>query len=126
MLDKASLVGPNFFPDKNDYKSGGIFDGLFLAPEIKFSLINSEFGNLEEHKTFEAFHHSKRLINRSQGLKLIEGKKYQLCYLLPEKKPFSSGVLMPTKLRFYNECIGKIICDRCNIQIKKTKKCKLL
>ena len=32
-LDKAGLVGKNLLQGKNDYKDGGIFYGLFLAPK---------------------------------------------------------------------------------------------
>ena len=34
-LDKAGLFGKNLLQGKNDYKDGGIFYGLFLAPKIK-------------------------------------------------------------------------------------------
>ena len=37
-LDKAGLFGKNLLRGKNDYKDGGIFYGLFLAPKIKFCL----------------------------------------------------------------------------------------
>ena len=38
VLDKAKLVGENLYHVKNHYKSGGIFYGLFLAPEkIRFN-----------------------------------------------------------------------------------------
>ena len=33
VLDKANLVGKNLCQGKNDYKTGGIFYGLFLAPK---------------------------------------------------------------------------------------------
>ena len=33
VLDKAGLVGSNLCQGKNDYKSGGIFHGLLLAPK---------------------------------------------------------------------------------------------
>ena len=32
-LDKAGLVGKNRLQGKNDYKEGGIWSGLFLAPK---------------------------------------------------------------------------------------------
>ena len=32
-LNKAGLVGKNLLLGKNDYKDGGIFYGLFLAPK---------------------------------------------------------------------------------------------
>ena len=34
-LDKTGLVGEALSQEKNDYKDGGIFYGLFLAPKIK-------------------------------------------------------------------------------------------
>ena len=37
-LDKAGLVGKNLLQGKNDYKDGGIFYALFLAPKIKHCL----------------------------------------------------------------------------------------
>ena len=33
ILDKSGLVGKNLLQGKNDYKDGGIFYGLFLAPK---------------------------------------------------------------------------------------------
>ena len=33
VLDKANLVGKNLCQCKGDYKTGGIFYGLFLAPK---------------------------------------------------------------------------------------------
>ena len=32
-LNKVGLVGKNLLQGKNDYKSGGIFYGLFLGPK---------------------------------------------------------------------------------------------
>ena len=37
-LDKAGLVGKGLLQRKNDYKDGGIFYGLFLAPKKKYCL----------------------------------------------------------------------------------------
>ena len=50
MLDKANLVGEGLCPGENDYKTGGIFYGLFLAPEIKYSLTIEKFGIVQEKK----------------------------------------------------------------------------
>ena len=44
VLDKANLVGKNLCQGKNDYKTGGIFYGLFLAPKIKYVLAIDDFG----------------------------------------------------------------------------------
>ena len=35
-LDKKNLVGKNLWQGENDYDTGGIFHGLFLAPKIKY------------------------------------------------------------------------------------------
>ena len=35
VLDKVNLVGKKLCQGKNDYKTGGIFYGLFLARKIK-------------------------------------------------------------------------------------------
>ena len=35
-LQKAGLVGKNLLQVKNDYRDGGVFYGLFLAPKIKY------------------------------------------------------------------------------------------
>ena len=81
VLDKSGLVGDNLCQCKNVYKSGGIFYGLCLAPKIKYCLTLDNYGNIQEHKTFEGFNDSKRLLDRSQYFKMIEGKIYLLCCL---------------------------------------------
>ena len=54
-LDKAGLVGKKLLQGKNDYKNGGIFHGLFLAPKIKICLTIYKYGVIDEHKTFKGF-----------------------------------------------------------------------
>ena len=44
VLDKANLVGKDLCQGKNDYKTGGIFYGLFLAPKIKYVLTIDDYG----------------------------------------------------------------------------------
>ena len=43
------------------------------------------YGIIQEHKTFKELNDSKRLLDRSQYFKTIEGNKHQLCYLKSEK-----------------------------------------
>ena len=104
VLDKANLVGEDLCQGKNDYKTGGIFYGLFLAPKIKYCLTIDDYGIIQEHKTFKGFNNSKRLLDRSQYFKIIEGKK--ISAMLPKswKKSFDSGIIIPTKMRYCNEC----------------------
>ena len=52
-LEKTGLVGKNLLQGKNDYKDGGIFYGLFLAPKIKYCLTINKYGVIDEHKTFK-------------------------------------------------------------------------
>ena len=54
-LDKAGLVGKNLLQGKNDYKDEGIFNGLFLAPKIKYCLTINKYGVIDEHKTLKSF-----------------------------------------------------------------------
>ena len=49
-LDEGGLVGKSLLQGKNDYKDGGIFYGLFLAPKIKCCLTINEYGVIDEHK----------------------------------------------------------------------------
>ena len=66
MLDKASLRGESLCQGENDYETGGIFHGLFLAPKIKYVLTIIEFGFIQQHINFKGLIESKKLLNRSQ------------------------------------------------------------
>ena len=59
VLDKANLVGEELCQDKNDYKTGGIFYGLYLAPKMNYCLTIDDYGIIQEHKTFKGFDDSK-------------------------------------------------------------------
>ena len=121
VLDKTNLVGEGFCQGKNDYKTGGIFCGLFLAPKIKFCLTIVDYGIIQEHKTLKRFNDTKRLLDPSQFFKMIEGKKMSI--LLPKswKKSFESGIIIPTEKRFCNECNDKKMCNRCNNQVNENR-----
>ena len=54
-LDKAGLVGKKLLQGKNDYKDGGIFYGMFLAPKIKNCSTIIKYGVIDESKTFKGF-----------------------------------------------------------------------
>ena len=44
--------------------------------------------------------------------------------MLPKswKKSFDSGVIIPKRMRFCNECNDKKLCNKCNNQINENKK----
>ena len=121
VLDKANLVGENLCQGRNDYKTGGIFYGLYLASKIKYCLTIDDYGIIKEHKTFEGFNDSKRLLDRSQYFKMKEGKK--ISAILPKswKKLFDNGIIIPVKMRFCNGCNDKKICNKCNNLINENK-----
>ena len=103
VLEKSNLIGKNLCQGKNDYNTGGIFYSLFLAPEIKYCLTIDEYGIVQERKMFKGFNDSKRLLDRSQYFKMVEGEK--ISAMLPKswKNLFNSGVVIPAKMRFCNE-----------------------
>ena len=68
-LDKAGLVGKGLLQGKNDYKDGGIFYGLFLAPKLKYCLTIYKYGVIDEHKTFKCFTNVSDNLDRKVFLK---------------------------------------------------------
>ena len=74
-LDKAGLVAKNRLQGENDYKDGGIFYGLFLAPKIKYCLTINENGVIDEHKTFEGFSNVSDNLDRKEYSKMFDGEK---------------------------------------------------
>ena len=113
VLDKANLVGDDLCQRKNDYKTSGIFYGLFLGPKIEYCVTIDDYGIIPEHKTFKIFNDCERLLDRSQYFKMKEGKK--LSAMLPRswKKSFDSGIIIPRKMRFCNKCNEKELCKKC-------------
>ena len=63
LLDQANLVSKNLCQGKNEYKSGGIFYGLFLYPEIKYVLIIDKCVKIQQNVTFKRLTDSKRLLD---------------------------------------------------------------
>ena len=72
-LDKAGLVRKNLLQGKNDYKDGGIFYGLFLAPKIKYCQTLNKYGVLDEHKTFKGFSNVSDNLDRKDYFKMADG-----------------------------------------------------
>ena len=115
------MVGEDLCQGKNDYKTGGIFYGLFLDPKSKCCLTIDEYGIIKEQKTFKGFNDSKRLLDRSQYFKMIEGEKISAMLTRSWKKSFDSGIIIPTKMRFCNECNDNKMCVKCNNHINENK-----
>ena len=121
VLDEANLVREELCQGKNDYKTSGIFYGLFLAPNIKCCLTIDDYGIIQEYKTFKGFNDSKRLLDRSQYFKTIEGKKVSALSPKSWKKSFHSGTILPTKMRFCNKCRDEKMCNECKNRISENQ-----
>ena len=113
-LDKTGLVGKGLLQGKNDYKDGGIFYGLFLAPKIKYCLTITKYGVIDEHKTFKGFSNVSDNLNRKEYFKMADGDKLVAKMPLSWKKSFSLGVVIPHKMRNFHYCKKDILCDICD------------
>ena len=120
-LDKAGLVGKNLLQGKNDYKDGGIFYGLFLAPKIKYCLTINKYGVIDEHKTFKGFTNVSDNLDRKEFFKMAEGDKLVAKVPLSWKKSFSQGVVIPHKMRNCNNCTKDVLCDDCDKLVNQNK-----
>ena len=121
-LDRAGLVGKNFLQGRNDYKDGGIFYGLFLAPKIKYCLTIKKFGVIDEHKTFKGFKDVKDVLDRKEYFKMADGDKLVAKVSLSWKKSFSQGVVITHKMRNCNNCTKGVLCDDCDKLVYQKKK----
>ena len=92
-VDNAGLVGKGLLQGKNDYKDGGIFYGLLLAPKIKFCLTINKNGVIDEHKTFKGFTIVSDNLDRKEYFKMFDGDKLKAKVTLSLKKSFSQGVV---------------------------------
>ena len=65
-LVKAGLNGKALLQGKYDYKDGGFFYGLFLAPKIKYCLSINKYGVIDEHKTLKGFTNVSDILDRKE------------------------------------------------------------
>ena len=120
-LEKAGLVGKDLLQGKNEYKDGGIFYGLFLAPKIKYCLIISKYGVISEKKTFKGFKDVSDKLDRKEYFNMADGDKIVAKVPLSWKKSFSLGVVIPHKMRNCHYCKKDILCDICDELVNQRK-----
>ena len=120
-LNKAGLVGKNLLQGKNDYKDGGIFYGLFLAPKIKYCLTINKYGAIDEHKTFKGFSNVSDKLDRKEYFKNVDGDNSIAKVPSSWKKSFSQGVLILHKTRDCNDCKKDLLCDECDKLVNQRK-----
>ena len=120
-LDKAGLVGKNLLQGKNDYKDGGVFYGLFLAPKIKYCLTINKYGVIDENKTFKGFKDVSDNLDRKEYFNMANGGNLIAKIALSWKKSFSPGVVIPHKMRNCTDCKDNTLCDDCNNFVSQRK-----
>ena len=120
-LDKAGLVGKNLLQGKNDYKDGGIWYALFLAPKQKYCLIINKNGIIDEKKCFKGFKDVSDKLNRKEYFKMADGDNLIAKVPLSWKKSFNMGVVIPHKMRNCNKCSEDQLCDGCDILVNQRK-----
>ena len=120
-LDKTGLVGKGLLQGKIDYKDGGIFYGLFLAPKIKYSLTLNKYGVIDEHKTLKGFTNFSDNLDRKEYFKMDDGDKLVAKVPLSWKKSFSQVVVIPHKMRNCNKSTKVVLCDDCDKIVNQNK-----
>ena len=120
-LDKAGLVGKNRLQGKNDYKEGGIWYSLSLAPKIIYCLSINKFGVIDEHKTFEGFTNVISNLDRKEYFNMANGGKLRAKDPLSWKKSISQGVVFPHKMKNCTDCKIDSLCDRCDKLVNQKK-----
>ena len=72
-FNKAGSVGKNLLRGKNDYRDGGIFYVLYLAPKMKYCQTINKYGAIDEHKTFKGFSNISDNLDRKEYFKMADG-----------------------------------------------------
>ena len=121
-LNKAGIVGKNLLQSKNDYKDGGIFYGLFLAPKLKYCLTINKYGVLVEHKTFKGFTNASDNLNRKVYFKKAVGDNLIAKMPLSWKISFGERVIIPHKIKICGDCKKDILCESCDNLVNHKKK----
>ena len=73
ILKTEGLVGKDLYQSKNDYGTGGILFGLFLAPKIKYCIVVDENGILSQKTTFKGYDQKLVGLNFKDFLDLERG-----------------------------------------------------
>jgi hypothetical protein len=91
-LNRLGHVGGDLCKGKNDYNSGGIVYGLYLAPKIKYNLVLDN-GILSEKKTFKGL--NRVCLKSNDFFTLAAGQIVKANVPQPWKRDFKKGVRIP-------------------------------
>ena len=120
-LDEAGVVGKELLQGKKEYKDGGIFYVLFLAPKINYCLTVNRYGVIDEHRIFKRFTNVSDDLDKKEFFKRFDADKVIAKVPLSWKKSFSMGVINPQKMSNCNEFSKYILCDGCDKVVNETK-----
>ena len=110
-MKKTGLVGKALLQSRKDYKDGGMFYGLFVAPKIENCLTINKYGVIDEHKTSKGFTNVSESLDRKVYLKRYGGDKLIAKVPLSWKKSLNMGVVIPHKMGKCGECKKDILCE---------------
>ena len=120
-FESVGLVGKNLLQGKNDYKDGGIFYALFLAPKTKYCLIINKYSVISEKKCFKGFTNVSDKLDRKEYFNMFNGDKLIAKVPVSWKKSFSRGVVTPHKMRNCTDCENDILCENCDKLVNQRK-----
>ena len=106
---------------KNDYKEGGNWYGLFLAPKLKYCLTINKICIIDEHKTFKGFTNVSDNLDSKDYYEMADGGILVAKVSLSWKKSFSQGVIVPHKMKNCSECKNDILCENCDELVNQRK-----
>jgi hypothetical protein len=93
-LEAMGYVGEELCQGKNDYGSGGIVYGLFIAPKVKYTIVLID-GILIEKKTFKGL--NKESLNSNDFFTLASGSPLEREVKKPWQRDFKKGIRIPDK-----------------------------
>ena len=74
----------------------------------------NKFGVIQEHKCFKGFTNVSDNLDRKEYFRVFKGDKLVAKVPLSWKKLFSQGVVIPNKMKNYDDCKEDILCDNCD------------
>ena len=74
-LNRVGSIGNNIIAREKEYKNGGIFDALFLAPKSKYCITFDKNCIFDERKTFKRFTDVSKKLEKKENFRFLNGNK---------------------------------------------------
>ena len=117
ILNTKGIFGKNIHQSKIDYGKGGILYLLFLAPKIKYCIVNDENGILSQKTTFKGYDQYMVELNLRDFFDLERGDTVLVRSKLKWKRDLY-GVKIPHRVFHGPQCDNEKICKQCEISSK--------